>query len=165
MTSSFSIRDGVDADLAGIVNLNDSEIPHVTAIMVEALKALTDQAFYFQIAESHAGDIIGFVLALAESATYRSLNFHWFKARYPRFVYIDRIVVSRPRHRTGAGKLLYADLFEKAQNRTPLLTCEVNIRPPNPGSVEFHQRLGFQQVGTQETEGGKKTASLLVKPL
>jgi predicted GNAT superfamily acetyltransferase len=29
----------------------------------------------------------------------------------------------------------------------------------------FHQRLGFRQVGSQETEGGKKQVALLEKML
>ena len=45
------------------------------------------------------------------------------------------------------------------------MTCEVNLRPPNPGSMAFHRAMGFDEVGTQNTEGGSKTVSLLVKRL
>jgi len=46
-----------------------------------------------------------------------------------------------------------------------LMTCEVNLRPPNEGSMHFHQRLGFRQVAEQESEGGTKTVALLVRQL
>ncbi|NNE42793.1 MAG: GNAT family N-acetyltransferase, partial [Gemmatimonadetes bacterium] len=49
--------------------------------------------------------------------------------------------------------------------RAPMITCEVNTRPRNDGSLRFHARLGFREVGTQETEGGAKAVSLLEKRL
>ena len=46
-----------------------------------------------------------------------------------------------------------------------MLTCEVNLKPPNPGSIVFHQQLGFAEVDQQETEQGAKRVSLMVKTL
>ena len=43
------------------------------------------------------------------------------------------------------------------------MTCEVNIRPPNDGSMHFHERLGFRQVASQEIDGGKKEVALMEK--
>jgi predicted GNAT superfamily acetyltransferase len=40
-------------------------------------------------------------------------------------------------------------------NTPPLICCEVNLRPHNPGSFAFHQRLGFAVVGEQDTEAGR----------
>jgi predicted GNAT superfamily acetyltransferase len=40
------------------------------------------------------GNIDAFLLALDQDADYDSPNFRWFSARYPRFVYVDRIVVA-----------------------------------------------------------------------
>jgi predicted GNAT superfamily acetyltransferase len=34
--------------------------------------------------------------------------------------------------------------------------------PPNKGSILFHEKYGFEQVGTQKTEGGNKEVSLMV---
>lgn len=166
MSVEFSIRDAVPDDMDAIARLNNSELPHVTAISADAVRTLSYQAFYFRVAEdSSSNQLLGFLLALGEGATYFSLNFQWFKKRYSRFIYIDRIVVSRRQQRHGVGKFLYGDLIEKAQGLTPLLTCEVNIRPPNPGSLEFHHRFSFREVGTQDTENGKKTVSLMLKDL
>ena len=162
---TFSLRNGELSDLDDIVRLNDSEIPHVSAITVDALGGLSKQAFYFRVAETAQREVIGFALALDERASYSSLNFQWFKSRYSRFVYIDRVVVSLGHQRQGVGRMLYADLVEKAKHGTPFLACEVNLRPPNPGSLEFHRGFGFREVGTQDTEAGKKTVSLMLKDL
>jgi len=32
--------------------------------------------------------------------------------------------------------------------------CEVNIMPPNPGSIRFHKRFDFEECGSQFTEAG-----------
>lgn len=32
----------------------------------------------------------------------------------------------------------------------PILTCEVNVNPPNLGSIRFHNRIGFSEVGQQD---------------
>jgi predicted GNAT superfamily acetyltransferase len=46
----------------------------------------------------------------------------------------------------------------------PILTCEVNLNPPNQGSIRFHNRIGFHEVGQQESKPGL-TVSLLSKQI
>ncbi len=45
------------------------------------------------------------------------------------------------------------------------MTCEVNLRPPNAGSLTYHEIHGFVRVATQETEGGRKEVALMEKRL
>ena len=40
------------------------------------------------------GEADALLLAFDQDAAYDNVNFGWFKARYPRFVYVDRIVVA-----------------------------------------------------------------------
>lgn len=35
------------------------------------------------------------------------------------------------------------------------LACEVNLRPPNPASLRFHERFGFEPVATLDTADGR----------
>ena len=63
------------------------------------------------------------------------------------------------------GAALYADLARHLPGDCPVLTCEVNLRPPNLESLAFHRKLGFEPVGEQETGGGAKRVCLLVKSL
>ena len=59
----------------------------------------------------------------------------------------------------------YADFERCARERgAPVLLCEVNLVPPNEGSLRFHARQGFEPVGTLDTTGGK-TVSLLAREL
>jgi predicted GNAT superfamily acetyltransferase len=51
----------------------------------------------------------------------------------------------------GLGKLLYQhieQLMRESRLEYPLC-CEVNLEPPNPGSLRFHQSIGFKFVGTR----------------
>ena len=88
-----------------------------------------------------------FVLALGEGAAYSSPNFQWFRARYPEFLYVDRIVVGAELQGRGTGRALYARVFEAAARRGVPVAAEVNTVPPNPVSDSFHARLGFAPVG------------------
>ena len=45
------------------------------------------------------------------------------------------------------------------------MTCEVNIEPPNPASLAFHARMGFDRVGEQSTKGGEVVVALLAAPV
>lgn len=90
------------------------------------------------------------------------VNYAWFAARYPSFVYLDRVVVDEPYRSGGRGAALYAAV-EDAMRRGDgprLFTCEVNLRPRNDGSLRFHTRLGFAQVGEQESKPGLVVAML-----
>jgi predicted GNAT superfamily acetyltransferase len=110
----------------------------------EKLRHLVAEAFLARrIGESDA-----FLLALDQDADYDSANFQWFRARYERFVYIDRIVVAATARGRGLARRLYLDLFDHALRAGhERATCEVNIRPPNPISHAFHAALGFAEVG------------------
>ena len=46
-----------------------------------------------------------------------------------------------------------------------MMTCEVNLKPPNESSMRFHERYGFTQIGSQATEGGQKEVALMAKTL
>ena len=95
-------------------------------------------------------------------AFYASPNFQWFKQRLTQFLYVDRVVVDERFRGRGLGQALYADAADLAVARDVPITCEVNIEPPNPQSMGFHQGLGFEPMGEQQTEGGKKRVRLLI---
>jgi hypothetical protein len=109
------------------------------------------------------GRVAGFLLAMRDDAAYHNPNFAWFAARYPRFIYVDRIVVDRQFAGKGVGSALYRDLFDFAwRNDVAILACEINIHPPNPVSTAFHRCFGFSQIGTQDVAGECKRVSMQV---
>ena len=65
----------------------------------------------------------------------------------------------------GIGRAFYDTLVVQFSGSWPVLLCEVNLRPRNDASLHFHHSIGFREVGQQETDGGKKTVSLLALPL
>jgi len=96
-------------------------------------------------------------LAFDEGADYDSENFLWFRARYERFVYVDRVVVSPAARGRGLARLLYENLFDRAAAAGyARIVCEVNVDPPNPASDAFHAKLGFAEVGQASIAGGAK---------
>ena len=112
------------------------------------------------------GDIDALLLAFDQDAGYDSPNFLWFRARYPRFVYVDRVVVAPAYRGRGHARRLYDDLFEQARRRGHnQIVCEVNTQPPNPASDAFHARLGFAEVGRAVLPGGAKTVRYLRRAL
>lgn len=144
--------------------MNEDALPHVNSVTSGYFLSQLDNGSYFRAVYA-AGAPVAFLLAMDETADYGSLNFLWFRSRYDRFVYIDRVVVSPTHRRAGLGGRLYADLEQWARGRTPRLACEVNIRPANDPSRRFHEELGFAPVGSQDTDGGRKTVSLMIREL
>jgi uncharacterized protein len=105
-----------------------------------------------------------FHLAFEEGDAYEGGHFLWFRGRFDKFLYIDRVVVAEARRRHGLGRRLYDDLFERAVRRGHTrVVCEVNLLPPNPMSDKFHAAHGFEEVGTATLDGGAKTVRYLLR--
>jgi predicted GNAT superfamily acetyltransferase len=159
------VRRATESELEILLALNQKNLPHVGSISLERMKHLFSQAAWFLVAE-RAGEVAGFVIVFNQAADYDSQNFIWFRERHDSFAYIDRIVVSPRERRKGIASLLYREVEGRAARRgIRLLTCEYNLRPSNEDSRAFHRRFGFEEVGTQDTEGGTKTVSLQAKPV
>ena len=152
-------------DFAAVLDLNESAIPHVSPIDMAALEELATQSMSFTVARDDAGVVAGFLLVLPEGEQYASLNYRYFADRYPSFAYVDRIVVSERHRGAGIGSRLYSHLLTRARADKPMVACEVNLKPPNPASVAFHEGLGFVGVDEQDTDGGSKRVLLMVKKL
>ena len=156
-------RDATPADFPAILALNEDWVHFLSPLTAERLEALHRSAAYHKVVEID-GTVAAFLLAFREGAPYDSPNYLWFLEHYPHFLYIDRIVVA-PSHRGGGfGAMLYDDIAAfAARSGVPWLTCEFDVEPPNPGSMRFHERMGFAEVGTQWLGGGKKRVSLQAK--
>jgi predicted GNAT superfamily acetyltransferase len=112
------------------------------------------------------GELDAFLLAFDQDARYDSPNFLWFRARYPRFAYVDRIVVAASARGRGCARRLYDDLFGHAVRiGHDRVVCEVNQDPPNPASDAFHAALGFVEVGTANIYDGSRTVRYLLRSL
>jgi predicted GNAT superfamily acetyltransferase len=109
------------------------------------------------LAVEHEGEVV----AIAPGTPYDSRNYRWFAARFERFLYLDRIVVTGPFRRRGIATRLY-DAMEIAAHSFDRMVCDVNILPPNQASLEFHDAREYREVG-RLTHGSKKVVALLSK--
>jgi predicted GNAT superfamily acetyltransferase len=154
------LRDVLESDSAAILRLNDAEVQHTSPMDLDGLRLLHGMSSYSKVAVVD-DEIAAFLIALREAAPYRNDNYEWFAARFARFLYVDRIVVSAAFAGRRIGSTLYRDLFDFARlHRVDVITCEYNIEPPNPASRAFHDRFGFTELGTQWLAAGSKKVSL-----
>lgn len=151
-------------DAPALVALNDSAYPAVPITSTDAMRALLEVAD-LSAAIERDGAVVGFVITLGEGADYESENYRFFSARGVDSRYVDRIVIAETERGNGLGAALYRLVFAaaRAEGRAEV-TCEVNLDPPNPASLAFHERIGFVSVGTQATKGGAVTVTLLAAP-
>jgi predicted GNAT superfamily acetyltransferase len=151
-----SIRPLVRADYGWVLTLsaeNEAETSHLDETSLDALVREACSARVF--------DRDAYLIAFAPGADYASPNYRWFEARFPSFVYVDRIVVASAARGKGVARALYEDLFAfAAETGAPRIVCEVNSDPPNPGSDAFHARMNFVEVGAARLQNGKSVRYL-----
>jgi uncharacterized protein len=164
MAMDFKFRDFEPADMGAVHALNEGAVPNMNSLTPSALGQLIAQSSYMKVAVID-GEIAGFLLGMGEGLDYQSLNYRWFSNNCKDFAYIDRIVVGEKFRGHGIAKAFYNDMAETLKSAAKWLACEVNISPPNPGSMTFHHKFGFYEVGRQDTEKGTKRVSLLIKGL
>ena len=145
-----------------LLALNNAHAQELSWLEPERLEHMVGQAFLAR----RIGNLDAYLLAFDQDADYDSPNFLWFRTRYPRFVYVDRIVVVASARGRGCARRLYRDLFEHAERTGhERVVCEVNISPPNPASDAFHAALGFAEVGSASAHEGRKTVRYLLRTL
>ena len=153
-------RRALPADRLSVLSLNEESEHFLSPLTLGRLLVLTDQAEAHWVVEDE-GSTVAFLLAFREASAYDSVNYKWFAARYPRFLYIDRVVVSNAAKGRGLGTLFYRTVFAHARaTSVPWVTCEFDKEPPNPVSASFHAKLGFHEVGQQLVGSGNKLVSL-----
>ena len=158
------IRDCRSDDLELVQRMNESALPAVNSLTVDDLAWFLARASYFRVADT-GRELVAFLIGLNEGVDYGSLNYRWFHERYDAFAYVDRIAVSPSARRQGLANRFYADFEDRCAGVSGRVVCEVNLRPANDGSMRFHERQGFVQVGSQETEDGAKEVALMLKEL
>lgn len=155
------IRSIRQEDLPAILRLNNANQPAVSLLDIAELEADLKVAEY--ALAIGADEPLGFCITFPSGLDVDlGGNYAWFAERYADFVYLDRVVVAEGHRSRGLGEALYREVERRirAEGRTPHFTCEVNLQPRNEGSLRFHARLGFGQVGERESKPGLIVAML-----
>ena len=168
MSTATQLRPATDADISRLVSLNNAAIPAVPDTPADAMVELLDASSLALVAVDPdlPGDPLGFVVALDGGEDWAGENYAWFEERGLDHLYVDRIVVGEGARGRGIGQLFYDAIFDAARTAGhEVVTCEVNLDPPNLGSLRFHGRLGFAERGQQLTKGGDVLVAKLAAPV
>lgn len=154
------IRTAAESDFATILKLNAAEVQQTSPLHLDGLRSLVRMVAYCKVVTIQE-QVVAFLIALREGAAYENANYEWFARRFPRFLYVDRVVVDSLFAGRRIGSKLYHNLFAFArEEKIETITCEYNVTPPNPASRKFHDKFGFKELGTQWVADGTKQVSL-----
>ena len=161
---SIVIRDVREHELDSVLALNNNAGEAILPLDSAKLHSFHDNAEYFRVAERD-GNLAGFLVGFGSDSDHDSSNFAWFKARYPDFFYIDRIVVASRRRGGGVGRAFYADVQSYAELHYPQLCCEVLLDHGADPALLFHGSFGFHEVGQNVMAVVDMRDSMMMKQL
>ena len=161
MPEQFVDLDARDAD--EVLALNRAAVPAVGDVDRERL---LDLFAWSSLAVGLRDDdrLVGVVLCMGPGSSYDSVNYRFFDQRYDDFVYVDRVVVAADARSRGHGGRLYDEVVTRSPG-VALMTAEVNLVPPNEGSMRFHLARGFRRVGAMENADGSHRVQFLAADL
>lgn len=144
------------------MEVNNAAVPDVNFLDEARAEWLVSHSFFPRLATVD-GKVAGVLIALSETAGFDSDYYRWYVARYKNFVYIDRVVIAAWARGQGVATALYRDLEQMAEEQGLAIAAEVYSDPPNVPSLNFHRKLGYQEVGTQFCEAEGKMVCKFMK--
>jgi len=155
------------ADLPRVLKINNANTPGVSELILSELEMDLSNSLHALAIDNEHGEVCAFCITFAPDAPDAGANHRWFSERYESFVYLDRIAIDSNHQNHGLGAKLYQAVEQKMLQSAEhsMLCCEVNLEPPNPGSLRFHHRIGFTEVGQSIPEYANYRVSYLSKSL
>ena len=136
--------------LQSIYNLNQANTPEVGSLeSMQHLKQLIEFSSY-NLLVLKENEIVGFIICIREGSAYWSENYKFFTKRLKKFIYVDRVAIDEQHRRAGLGQAIYEDIFLQASHDSLSIALEVNTQPVNQPSLNFHEKMGFDQVGIRD---------------
>lgn len=146
------IRDATQSDLQGITDIYNHAVEHTTAIWNERLVDLENRQNWFNdrmasgypiLVATNGDDVLGY----ASFGDWRA--FEGYRHTVEHSVYV------RPDQQgNGIGKALMIALIARAQEIGKHVMV-AGIEAGNTGSIQLHEKLGFQQTGFMPEVGTK----------
>ena len=150
------VRNIETADLPRVLQINNANTPGVSELTLPELETDIKNCLHALAIDNEHGEVCAFCITFAPDAPDAGPNHQWFAERYNSFVYLDRIAIDSNHQNRRLGALLYQSVEQHMLDSAEysLLCCEVNLEPPNPGSLRFHKRIGFTEVGQHSPQQG-----------
>ena len=147
---SINVSNYSEHELNAIFDLNQLNTPEVGSLeSLDYLKKLIGLSAY-NLLVLKCEEIVGFIICMREGSTYGSENYKFFTQRLKKFLYVDRVVVDERHRRSGLGKAIYQDIFAYVNDKNLPIALEVNTEPVNQPSLKFHEKMGFEKVGSKD---------------
>ena len=161
------VRNIVSTDVTRVLEINNANTPGVSELTMSELETDIENCLHALAIDNEHGEVCAFCITFDPGAPDAGANHQWFAERYKSFVYLDRIAIDSNHQNRGLGALLYQSVEQHMLNSAEhtLLCCEVNLEPPNPGSLRFHQHIGFTEVGQSIPEYANYRVSYLSKSI
>ncbi|QDS86159.1 Acetyltransferase (GNAT) family protein [Rosistilla ulvae] len=152
------LREMTSDDAAHVIALNEAVVAVTSPMDLQRFAELYELSSLHLVAEVNR-EVVGFVLAMTDACAYDNGNYQWFAQRLKNFLYVDRIVVAPACRGLGLGRLLYSHLDDQARQSGLVQVCaEMDLNPPNEGSLAFHKKSGFIRLGTRILDSGKQVS-------
>jgi predicted GNAT superfamily acetyltransferase len=150
------VRNIVSTDVTRVLEINNANTPGVSELTMIELATDLKNSLHALVIDNEHGEVCAFCITFDPNAPDAGSNHQWFAERFKSFVYLDRIAIDSNHQNRGLGALLYQSVELHMLNSAEhsLLCCEVNLDPPNPGSLRFHERIGFTEVGQHSPQQG-----------
>ena len=158
---NYNIKTATIADLDFVLSLNEKSINAVSHSNFKKMKHFIDISSYFKILRI-VDNPVGFLIGIMPEQDYESENYIWVNKRYSSFIYVDRIIIDKKHRSKGLGIYFYNHLIKSFRGKVDNILCEVNIKPYNEQSINFHKKYGFKEIGDRETENRAKKVSYML---
>ena len=142
----MDLRELTQHDVASMWSLNEQGLPGTGQVSKQEMADLLNLSA-LSLGVFREQELLGFVICLSPGTSYGSLNYAWFNQRFDAFIYVDRIAVAQQHRDQGIGSMLYEQVIANSDEQGVPVAAEVNSIPPNPGSMRFHERFRFKEVG------------------
>ncbi|WP_305094241.1 GNAT family N-acetyltransferase [Prescottella sp. R16] len=146
------VRDAVEGDLPGILEIHNEAIANSTAIWDEEPADLGDRRRWFDDRRGAGfpilvADVDGRIAGYASYGVWRARSAYRFTVENSVYVHVDH-------HRRGVATALMAALVERARD-AGLHVMVASVESSNTGSIALHERFGFVTVARMPEVGRK----------
>ena len=136
---NYSIIPATYSDLEFVLSLNQRSLNAVSDLDLKKINNFLRLSSYFKIFLIE-NTPVGFLIGLLPGKDYQSENYIWLNNRYESFIYVDRVIIDPEYRNQGLGSFFYDDLLTSFRNKVDSILCEVNIKPFNKQSINFHKK-------------------------